>query len=195
MLLTKVPTFSRVRVTDWGSIDGIEGIPHTIDDVMTVWTRCHRDENPFVTVEIRGLLGPDEELVWLPEDAQVEVVEPVRYAGMPEDLIKEAKPVKPPKGSLGTFKTPEGWPELIWDSDIVCHAVQGMTDPQIEVETLMCGLAVAPTRDPDVRLMMLAALKARYAMVSKDPLTYPPERYPWRKGTAPDEGKLEYLAG
>jgi hypothetical protein len=192
--LADVSTFARVRVRDFGTVDGIEGIPHTIDDVMTVWTQCTSDENPFVTVRIRGVIN-NGELAWLPEDAEVEVVEGPRFAGQPEDLITQARPIAAPEGSKGVMKTADGWPDLIWNSDIVHSPVQGWTDPEIAVEVLMCALAVAPEHDPDLRPMLLAALKARYAKLAKDPDTYPPSAYPWRGRTTPNKDMLEYLKG
>ena len=193
--LSEVHTFSRVRVRDAGSVDGIEGTPPNLNEVLTVWTSCTSDENPFVTVEIRGVFGADGELAWLPDDAEVDVVEPVRYAGQPEELIKQVVPVAAPVGSKGVMKTPEGWPELIWLSDIVHSPVQGWTDPEIAVEVLMCALAVAPATDPALRPILLAGLNARYAKLVKKPDTYPPEDYPWRGRTSPGEGMLEYLEG
>jgi hypothetical protein len=41
--------------------------------------------------------------------------------------------------------------------------------------------------------MLLAALKARYAAVTKNKRTYPPESYPWVGRTTPNEDLLEYL--
>lgn len=192
--LADVSTFARVSVRDFGTIDGIEGIPHTIDDVVTVWTQCTNDENPFVTVQIRGVIS-NGELEWLPEDAEVDVVEGPRFAGQPEELVREARPIAAPEGSKGLMKTPDGWPDLIWNSDIVYSPVQGWEDPELAVEVLMCALAVAPEQDPDLRPMLLAALKARYAKLRRDPDTYPPAAYPWRGRTTPNKDMLEYLKG
>ena len=195
MQLSKVPTFARIRVLDFGSVDQIEGVPDTIDDVLPVWTQCVRDENPFATVEIRGVIDSAAGLVWLPDDAEVEIVDGPKYAGQPVELIKQATPVKAPAGSKGVVVTAEGWPQLIWESDIVHSPVQGWTDPEIAVEVLMCALSVAPTDDPQLRPMLLAGLAARYAMLVKDPRTYPPEKYPWRGRAEPGADFLEYLEG
>ena len=66
-------------------------------------------------------------------------------------------------------------------------------DAEISVEVLLCALAVAPSEDPQLRLMLLAGLKARYAKLTRDPDTYPPSRYPWNGRTAPGADMLEYL--
>jgi hypothetical protein len=193
--LAKVPTFSRIRVRDIGSVGQIEGVPDTIDDVLPVWTKCTRDENPFATVEIRGVIDSAAGLVWLPDDAEVDIVEGPKYAGQPEELIKQVTPVKAPAGSQGAVASPEGWPQLIWESDIVHSPVQGWTDAEISVEVLMCALTVAPNDDPLLRPMLLAGLAARYANLVKHPRTYPPEKYPWRGRTEPAADFLEYLEG
>jgi hypothetical protein len=184
MRLSKVPTFSRVRVLDLGSVDQIDGVPDTIDDVVPVWTRCERDEDPFATFEVRGVIDRGEGLVWLPDDAKVEVVERLRFAGMPEDLIKLAKPIAAPEGSKGVVKSAEGWPDLIWKSDIIYSPVQGWDDPQTSVEVILCALNVAPD-DGDLRPMLLAALKARYAVIMKKPNVYPPTEFSWKNGLVP----------
>ncbi|MEE6263502.1 hypothetical protein [Plantactinospora sonchi] len=195
MLLATVPTFSRVRITGPGPTGRSDDGSPAIGDVVTVWTRRVSDENPFALVELRGVVHGRRGLVWLPEDAEVEVVEPPRYAGRPEDLVTQARPVKAPEGSKGVMKTAEGWPELIWQSDIVFSPVQGWDDPEIAVEVLLCALAVAPDDDPQLRPMLLAALAARYARLQRDPRTYPVARYPWRNRTAPGPDMLEYLRG
>jgi hypothetical protein len=45
--LLDVPTFSTIRVVDFGSVDRIAGAPHSLDDVVTLWTERKGDENPF----------------------------------------------------------------------------------------------------------------------------------------------------
>ncbi|MEU8257039.1 hypothetical protein AB0C06_22555 [Micromonospora inaquosa] len=195
MLLATIPTFSRVRVTGLGSTDQIADQPPSIGDVVTIWTWRESDQNPFALVRIRGVVHTERGFIWLPEDTEIEVVEPPRYAGRIEDLLKQAKPVKAPAGSLGVMKTADGWPELIWRSDIVFSPVQGWTDAEIAVEVLMCALAVAPDDDPQLKPMLLAALAARYARLQGDPKTYPADRYPWRNRTAPGSDMLEYLEG
>ena len=194
--LTAVPAFSRVRVHDFGSVEEIVWVPPILDDVVTVWTRCETAKNPLSAVEIRGVITGGHGLAWLPEDAKVSIVEPPQFAGMPEDLVKEARPVAPPEGSLsGGMVTPEGWPPLIWNNDLVFSPCQGWSDPETSVEVLLCALSVAPASDPELVPFLLAALKARYAVVKKDPRTYPPARYPWRDGRGPSKALLEYLEG
>lgn len=194
MKLQGVPTFSRIRVTDWGSVHWIDDFPGAIDDVVTVWTQCQSVDNPFATVEVRGVLDRHAGLVWLPDDAEAEIVEQVRYAGMPEDLVLLATPIEAPAGSKGTVKSADGWPELNWTSNTLYSPVQGFSDPELSVQTILCALNVAPD-EGDLRPMLLAALAARYAKVLKNPDTYPPERYPWRNGPVVDADTLAYLRG
>ncbi len=196
MLLRDVATFSRVRFLTFGSVDEVDADPSAVDNVAVVWTGLTRDENQFATVEIRGVIDRHCGLVWLPEDAEVEVVAGPQYAGQPEELIKLAVPVAAPSGSRGEgMVTPDGWPDLIWSSEVVFSPVQGWDDPELSVETLMCALAVAPEQDQPTRMMLLAALKARYAKVVKNPRTYPAARYPWRGRPGPGKDMLEYLRG
>jgi hypothetical protein len=110
-------------------------------------------------------------------------------------MVKLAKPIKAPEGRKGAMKTAEGFPDLIWRSDIVFSPVQGWHDPETSVEVLLCARAVAPHDDPELRPMLLAALKARYAIVQKKPNVYPPDDYPWRGRTTPNKRLLEYLLG
>lgn len=69
------------------------------------------------------------------------------------------------------------------DGQTLFSAVVGWTDREISVEIILCALAVAPS-DRDVRLMLLAALNARYARVVRQPDVHPPARYPWRRQLA-----------
>lgn len=179
MRLSEVPAFSRIRITDFGSFEQIEGVPSSIDEVVTVWTHEEHEDDIFGTVKVRGLIDSSASLVWFPSDATVEVVEEPRYAGRPEDLVKQAVPVKAPAGSRGLVKTRDGWRTLIWDSDLVHSPIQGWNDVEIAVEILLCAIAVAPSNgDPNLRPMLLAGLKARYLDLRSDPETYPPDRYP-----------------
>lgn len=152
-------------------------------------------ENPFALVQLRGVIHREFGLSWLPEDTEIEIVDMPRYAGQPEDLVRRAQPVAAPAGSKGVVKTADGWPDLIWRSDMVFSPVQGWSVPEIAVEVLLCALAVAPDEDPALVPMLLAALAARYARVVKDPRTYPASRYPWRGRSAPGPDMLEYLEG
>ncbi len=194
MLLREVPTFARVQILDFGSLEETASDSFFIDDVAAIWTRGENASNIFSTVEVRGLIDHHAGLSWLPGDATVRVVEGPKYAGQPEDLVLEARPVEAPAGSQGGgMVTPEGWPDLIWRSDIVFSPVQGWSDPELSVEVLLCALAVAPDNDPLLRPMLLAALKARYAKVLRTPRTYPPSQYPWRGRAAPGADMIEYL--
>ena len=195
MQLAQAATFSQVRITDPGSIGDIGGELSAVDVEVAIWTRCARPVNPFATVDIRGVADSAGGLIWLPGDAEVQVARGPRYAGPPEDLAKLATRVEAPEGSKGALKTADGWPPLIWGSDIVLSAVQGWNDPELAVETLMCAIAVAPDRDPLLRPMLLAGLRAQLSALARDPGTYPPSRYPWRGRDEPAAGFLEYLQG
>lgn len=181
MELIDAPTYSRIRVLNLGSTDGIDGITAKPGNVLLLWTTPVNDENPFVTVRIRGVVDSEARLSWLPDDTQVEIVEETRYAGMPEELVAMATPVAVPAGSKGLMKTEDGWPELIWINDSLHSALVGWTDAQIATEEILCALTFAPD-EGDLRSLLLAGLKAQFAHVTRDPRTNPPERYPWRNG-------------
>ena len=69
-------------------------------------------------------------------------------------------------------------------------AIRGWSDPEISVQIILCALAVAPD-DVDLRPMLLAGLKARYARVTREPNVFPPAQYPWRQqGEADLDGIL-----
>lgn len=110
-----------------------------------------------------------------------------QYADSPENLVAQARPMITPAGVGGghapglNFDTPAGWPPLIWESNTLFSAVRGWDDPEIAVQIILCALAVAPDED-DVRPTLLAALKARFARVTREPNVYPPARYPWLRG-------------
>lgn len=196
MLLADAPAFSRVMITALGSIQEIDTDPPAIGDKVILWSHCETNsDNPFAVNRIRGIIHSNRGLIWIPENAEVKVVRPPRYAGKPEDLIRQARPVKAPAGSKGVVKTADGWPPLIWQSDLVFSPVQGWDDAETAVEVLMCALAVAPNDDPDLKPMLLAALTARYARLVKDPKTYPPNQYPWRNRSTPGPTMLKYLVG
>ena len=112
--LQQAPCYSRIRVQSFGSVQWLGGdFVGAVDDVSVLWTECVALEDPFATVEIRGVLDAAEGVVWLPDDAEVEVVDPPRYAGMPADLAALATPVQAPQGSQGLMKTADGRPERI----------------------------------------------------------------------------------
>jgi hypothetical protein len=195
MKLRKVPTYSRIRVIDWGSIEEVdEEISFAVDDVVTLWTDCVEPENTFAAVKLRGVLGGTPELQWLPDDAKVEIVELPRFAGQPAELVRDLKPTKAPAGSRGTIVTSDGFHPLVWECDLLFSPVQGWTDPETSVEVLLCAINVAPD-DGVLRPQLLAALRARYSRVVKDKDTYPPKRYPWRDTLVPSRELLRYLKG
>lgn len=195
MRVSEAATFAQVRVRDFGSVEWLDRPPSTVDDVVAVWTRCQGADDPFATVEVRGVVGADGRLIWLPDDAVVEMVAPPRYADDPARLLAApAVKVSAPAGSRGVMKTSEGWPPLIWESDMLHSAVQGWTDAEIAVSVLLCALHVAPETGM-LRPMLIAGLRARYAKMLKHPDVYEPARFPWRDGLAVDASMLEYLAG
>ncbi len=58
------------------------------------------------------------------------------------------------------------------------------------MQIILCALAVAPD-DVDLRPMLLAGLKARYARVTREPNVFPPAQYPWgQQGEADVESIL-----
>lgn len=182
--LAKTPTFSRVRVLEWGSArEANRPIErHLLGTDATVWTDPEGDgDDPFVTVDARGLLF-GERLVTIPDDALVEILALPRYAGDPRDLIENLGTVKAPPGAAGHMVTPEGFHPLVWDNDSLHADVMGWNDPENSVVRLLCALAVAPVGDSALTEQLLAALRARYTWLRKHKDTYPPKDYPWRKG-------------
>ena len=195
MLLREVPSYSQVAVLDFGTVSELDEFPTALDDVVTVWTKPERADDPMALIDVRGVLDSEHGLVFIPTDAQVRIVEMPRFAGDPAELAERAERFHLPGGSRGAVATSDGWPELVWRSDDLTSVCMGWSDPELSVEVLLCALAVDTDRwDPLVRPMLSGALKARYAAVVRDPRTYPPERYPWLSGR-PGEALLEYLSG
>ena len=194
MELIDAPTYSKIRVQDLGSTDGIEGVDVSVGDVVLLWTLPVNDENPFVSVRIQGVVDDDAHLSWLPDDATVDVVEETRYAGMPQDLVTAATPVQTPAGSRGIVKTEEGWHELIWNNSSLHAALVGWTDAQIATAEILCALTFAPD-SADLRPMLLAGLKAQFAKVARTPGVNPPAMYPWHNGTTLDPEDLKFYRG
>lgn len=193
--LRKVPTYSRGRVRDWGSVEEVDDeVSFTVDDVVTLWTDCVEPDNTFAAVELRGVLGSSPELQWLPDDAKIEIVELPKFAGQPADLLRGVKPMKAPEGSKGAVVTADGFHPLVWSCDLLFSPVQGWNDPETSVQVILCALNVAPD-DGILRPQLLSALRARYARVVKDKDTYPPMDYPWRGTLEPDLSLLNYLSG
>lgn len=192
--LLNAPRYSRVRVVDLGSTDGIDGVTAATGDVVLLWGASERDENPFVTVRVRAVLDDQGVRSWLPDDGLVEIVELTRFAGRPEDLVKLARPIARPAGTAhGALQTSEGWHPLIWDNDRLHSAVGGTTDAQIATGEILCALTFAPD-DDGLRAQMLAGLNAQYAHVVRNPRANPPEIYPWRRGTTLSEDDLDYFS-
>jgi hypothetical protein len=113
-------------------------------------------------------------------DTEVEMIELPHYAGMPEDLIPQARPMASPKGL-------DGWPPLIQQSYPLRRVVGQLDDEDDAVEAVLCALSVAPDVG-DLRPMLLALLKANYAKVVR--YEY---RQPWRTQKVPSEGTLDVL--
>ena len=131
---------------------------------------------------------------WLPDDADVEIIEEARYAGAPEDLVAPAKPMKAPTGAGGSMQSPDGWPALVWENDSLHSSPIGWTDAQIATEEILAALTIAPDVD-NLHPMLLAGLKAQDTKVARDPGTNPPEQFPWRNGTTIAPEDLDYLRG
>jgi hypothetical protein len=185
--LDKTPVFSVARVTDLGSLDTGAKDADLLGATIVPWTDLRQSNDVFAEVNIRGVLtSPTTELRWLSGDAEVEIVQRPRYAGLPEDLLAEARSMQSPTGVNGgampglTFDTAPGWHPLIWDSNTLYSAIRGWSDPAISVQIILCALAVAPDED-DLRPILLAGLKASYARVTKEPNVFPPAQYPWRR--------------
>ena len=125
----------------------------------------------------------------------LEVINWPRYADQPENLIAQAGPMQTPSGVAsaafagGSMDTSDGWNPLIWASQPLYAAIRPTVDYEIAVETLLCALAVAPETG-DLRPILLAGLRARYAKVARDKNTYPPAQYPWRRQVEPDRAFL-----
>jgi hypothetical protein len=190
--LDQTPVFCVARVTALGSLDTSDQDAEMLGATIVPWTDLRHSNDVFAEVDVRGVLVPPAtEFRWLSGDAEVEITQPPRYAGLPEQLVAQARPVQSPAGVNGgtmpglTFDTPEGWHPLIWDSNTLFSAIRGWTDPEISVQIILCALAVAPD-DGDLRSMLLAGLKARYARVTRQPNVYPPVRYPWHRKSEPD---------
>lgn len=185
MRLDDTPVFCQARVTALGSLDTKPDDALMLGAEIVPWTQLQISDVVFAQVEIRGvLLSTTAEIHWLSGDAEIEMLEEPRYADRPENLISLARPVQTPAGFAKdtgrgfTMDTPDGWPPLIWASSTLYSAVRGWTDPEGSVEIILCALTVAPDIG-DLRPMLLAGLKARYAKVALSPDVYPPARYPW----------------
>jgi Protein of unknown function (DUF2510) len=184
--LDKTPVFSVARVTALGSLDTSTKDPGLLGATIVPWTELRQSNDVFAEVDIRGVLTPPTtELRWLSGDAEIEIVQRPRYAGLPENLVAVATPMQSPAGVNGgampglSYDTAVGWHPLIWESNTLFSAIRGWSDPEISVQIILCALAVAPD-DGDLRPMLLAGLKARYARVTREPNVFPPAQYPWQ---------------
>lgn len=196
--LDECPYFCRVKVTALGSLDTEEEDRALLGETIIPWTGMEESDDIFAEVEVRGVVTPTNGLWGLSGDAEVEVIDPPRYAGQPEDLVPQAQRIPSPEGVKGKklggmrVETPEGWHPLIWKCDRLHSAIRGWSDPESSVESILVALAVAPDID-DLRPTLLAGLKARYARVKRLPEVYPPARYPWRRNkTGPDTSMLAW---
>jgi hypothetical protein len=190
--LYETPKYSRVRVTTVGSLSTSEKDSNVLGAVVIPWTQLETSDDVFAEQEVRGVLTSGSELHVMAGDTEVEMIELPHYAGMPEDLIPQARPIASPSGSKAHSGTAGGWPSLLWVSHALYDAIKGYHDYEMSVEIILCGLSVAPD-DGDLRPMLLAGLKARYAELARRPDTYPPAEYPWRTQKGPTEGMLKYL--
>lgn len=176
--IDKCPYFCRVKVVALGSLDTHESDQELLGEDVVTWTGLEDSQDIFAEEQILGVVTTDGQLRWLSGDAMVEVIEPPRYAGQPEDLIPLAGSVAAPEGSKGKsgVVTREGWHPIIWHHHALQSCLQGWTDPELSVELILLALTHAPD---DVRPTLLAGLRARYARIKRNPDTYPPGRYPW----------------
>ena len=185
MRLDETPVFSRVRVTAVGSLSTSEKDSNLLGTEVIPWTGCKSSDDAFAEVDLIGVLTSQSELYWMAGDTEVEMIELPHYAGMPEDLALQARPVASPKGSTLSSE----WPPLIRESYPLRRAVEGAYDYDGSAEVLLCALSVAPDIG-DLRPMLLAGLKANYARVVRYATAYP---QPWRTQAGPDEGTLRMM--
>jgi hypothetical protein len=186
--LDEAPIFARVRVVRLGLLDTEPENEELLGATVITWTNLETSDNVFSEVEVRGLLTPENEvawtvgeLSWLSGDAEVEIIDPPRYAGQPEELIPLAQPVKPP-ANVGSR---DSWPPLIWRSMPLYRALVPLDDALDCVQTLLCALSVSPPTF-DVQPYLLAGLKARYAKVLRNSDIYSEREYRWRYADGPD---------
>jgi hypothetical protein len=187
--LDETPVFSRVRVTAVGSLSTSEKDSNLLGAAVITWTSLEPSDDVFAEVDVRGVLTSGSELHWMAGDTEVEMIELPHYAGMPEDLVLQARPIASPAGSKAYSGIAEGWPPLIWNSHTLYRAVKGYDDYDTAVEKILCALSVAPD-DGDLRPMLLAGLKASYARLVRSAASYP---QPWRTQKGPTEGMLGVL--
>jgi hypothetical protein len=118
--LDETPVFSRVRVTAVGSLGTSEKDSNLLGAAVIPWTSLEPSDDVFAEVDVRGVLTSGSELHWMAGDTEVEVIELPWYAGVPEDLVVQARPMASPAGSKAYSGTAAGWPPLILE---VAHLV------------------------------------------------------------------------
>jgi hypothetical protein len=194
--LDKCPHFTRVRVVALGSLDTEEDDVKLLGVTVVTWTSMEDSDDIFAEEEVRGVVTPEGELAWLTGNSQVEVIDLPRYAGQPEELIKQATSVPTPPGAKGksfggmSMVTADGWHPLVWNQTTLHSAIQGWSDAQTSVEFILVALTYAPE---EVRPTLLAGLRARYARVKRQPELYPPTSNPWiRNSVGPDLSMLRW---
>lgn len=193
--IDEAPLFARVRVTKLGSLDTESRDYELLGETVIIWTDNERSNDIFAEVEVRGILRPENEvawtigdLSWLSGDAEVEIIDPPRYAGQPEELIKEAQPVKGPTNPGRR----DDWPPLIWRCEALLRALEPLDGNLSCVDTILCALSVAPPTF-DVRPWLLAGLKARYAALLRDGDLWPEKYFYWRYMDGPPEEKWRHM--
>lgn len=188
MRMDEAPVFARVRVIKLGILDTSEDDLRLLGSTVITWTDMEKSDDMFAEVEVRGVLTPEletewivGEISWLGGDCVVEIVDPPRYAGQPEDLIPLAEPISGPANT----GSPDGWPPLLWKSMPLYQALVPLQDSIQCVRTILCALTVAPDTF-DVRPWLLAGLKARHAQMVRDSDLYSSREYDWRYREGPE---------
>jgi len=217
MRLDECPYFCRVRVTDLGSgasldDDDMDNVEAFRGEIVVPWTEVKKAGDacvrgvviPEVGIRQIGCVGGPQfagyKLSWLAGDAAVELVDPPRYAGPPDELLALDwldRSLPTPSGGRRRFLdgTQLGnLHPLIYSCRRLFSCVVGphrigeqpsvKFDAQDAVEFFLGALDVAP-ESGDLRPRLLASLRVRYGIVKRKADLYPPALYPWRE-TAPD---------
>ena len=90
----------RVRITAVDSLRTSEKDSKLLGEAVISWARLESSDDVFAEVDLRGVLTSRSELHWMAGDTEVEMIELPHCAGMPEDLILEARPHRQSKGGL-----------------------------------------------------------------------------------------------
>jgi hypothetical protein len=182
--LDETPIFSRVRVTAVGSLSTSHEDSKLLGDTVITWTSLESSGDAFAEVDVRGVLTCRSKLRWMAGDTEVEMIELPQYAGMPEDLVLQARPIASPKGDA---LSDDEWPPLIRHSYPLRRVANEWDDYDDAVEVILCALSVAPDAG-DLCPMLLALLKANHARVVRHKY-----RQPWRTQVGPSEGMLDVM--